>query len=205
MITPNDSMSSTLVDGFPAELRVACVPLADPNGYRARLRDAEWAAAMALDGKRRIEHVAGRVAARIALEALVGPTDAVIARAADGAPEVLGDNAPLVSISHGHAWAVAVCGYANCLGIDLCEAGDAPRVRRVMQRFVSAEEVALGHETALWALKEAAAKALRRGLLDGGLRASCVASIDPPRFAWPALEANVVYRGGDAIAVVWAA
>ncbi len=204
MITPDEPKSSELVEGFPADLRVACVPLADPDGYRARLREAEWAAAAALDGKRRVEHVAGRVAARNALEALVGPTAAVIARADDGAPEVRGiADAPLVSISHGRAHAVAVAGYVRCLGIDLCEAADAPRVRRVAQRFISAEEVALGHETALWALKEAAAKALRRGLLDGGLRASCLASIDPPRFAWPALEAALVRRGGDAIAVVY--
>jgi len=205
MITPDESKSSTLVDGFPADLRVACVPLADPDGYRARLSDAEWATAAAFDGKRRIEHVAGRVAARIALEALVGPGGAVIARAEDGAPEVRGmADPPLVSISHGRGSAVAAVGRVACLGIDLCEAGDAPRLRRVALRFISAAEVALGADVALWALKEAAAKALRRGLLDGGLRASCLASIDPPRFAWPEVEAALVWRGGDAIAVVWA-
>lgn len=204
MITKDGPKSSTLVDGFPADFRVACVPLGDPIGYRPRLSEAEWAVAAAFDGQRRVEHVAGRVAARIALAALAGAVDAEIARADDGAPQVRGmADPPLISISHGRGHAVAVVGHARCLGIDLCEAADAPRVRRVMQRFVAADEVALGHDIELWALKEAAAKALRRGLLDGGLRASCVSSIDRPRFAWPALEAVVVNRGGDAIAVVY--
>ena len=186
-------------------LRVARVPLADPASYRALLHADEWNLASAYDGRRRQEHVAGQVAARIALEALVGDGAAVIGRDRDGAPEVR-DGSALVSISHGRRFAVAVAGHVRALGIDLCEHEQAARVRRVAERFISADENALAEPDAwatLWALKEAAAKALRRGLLEGGLRASCLASLDPPRFASPALDAVLVRSDDDVVAVVY--
>jgi phosphopantetheinyl transferase len=158
------------------------------------------------------EHVAGRSAARAALTELIGPraSDAVIARAEDGAPEIQGlDDPPLVSISHGHRAAVAVVGSVDALGIDLCDVVDAARVRRVAVRFLHTDEIALVDRdddrqwAAMWALKEAAAKALRHGLLAGGLRVTRVLSLDPPRFAWPEFEASVVREPDDIVAVVY--
>lgn len=214
MITPRGPKSSELVAGFPTELVVARVAIAAPETYRDRLHEAEWAAALALDGIRRAERVAGRAAARAALEAAVGAdaaAAAVIDRDDDGAPIVRGiADAPRVSISHGRASAVAVVARVPALGIDLAEPADAARVRRVAARFVAAEEVALaaaaGEDAAwlaLWALKEAGAKAVRRGLLEGGLHATRLASIDPPGFASPELVAAVVVDPGGTIAVAY--
>src|SRR5262245_36452579 len=120
MITPSrGDASSALLGGLPDGLVAARVPLADPEEYRAELADAEWAVALAFDGKRRVEHVAGRAAARVALAALVGDAarGAVIARGDDGAPRIdrLVDP-PLVSISHGRRAAVAVVGRVRVLG-----------------------------------------------------------------------------------------
>jgi 4'-phosphopantetheinyl transferase EntD len=213
MITSGERKSSWLVGGFPTELRVARVAVAPPETYRSLIHREEWTAAERLEGDRRAEHVAGRVAARVALEALVGAeaaARAVVGRGEDGAPELSGlPDAPSVSISHTGGAAVAVAAHATCLGIDVCEYAKAMRVRRVVVRFVVPEETALAERggvarwIALWALKEAGAKAVRRGLLGGGLRATCLASIDPPRFAWPALDAAVAYTAGDVIAVVY--
>lgn len=214
MITPANGKSSRVVDGFPTALRVVRVPLAPAESYRAQLHEAEWHAAASLDGHRRTEHVAGRVAARAAIAALLGRAadHAVVSRAEDGAPIVSGIvNPPLVSISHGRSAAVAIAAHASCLGIDLCEHEDAARVRNVLARFAALEEMGLvAHASSagwatLWALKEAAAKAVRIGLLDGGLRATRVASIEPPAFAWPALDAAVVAGAGDVIAVAYKA
>src|SRR5258708_13797773 len=109
MITPTrGDASSTLLGGLPDGLVAARVPVADPETYRAHLADAEWQAALAFDGKRRIEHVAGRAAARVALTALVGECAAIVARGDDGAPHIVGlADAPLVSITHGRRAAVA--------------------------------------------------------------------------------------------------
>jgi len=205
MITPEGAKSSQLVDGF-GPVRVARTPLADPEAYRGTVAPEEWAAAQRLDGRRRIEHVAGRAAAHAALAAFAPGTVVAITRAADGAPELRGCQAAL-SISHGRRDAVAAVGRARALGIDLCDLDDAPRVRRIAPRFLDPGEAALAHDAAdwaaLWAIKEAAAKALRRGLLDGGLRASRVIALDPPRLAFPALTAIVVRGERDAIAVVY--
>jgi len=154
---------------------------------------------------------AGREAAREALRQLLGalPASLEIVRAADGAPEVRGlVAAPWLSISHGRERSVAAASW-HPIGIDLCDEHHARSVRRVATRFLSVEEGALAQAAgsdaawaALWALKEAAAKALRVGLLAGGLRKSRLASLEPPRFAWPALEAQLVRAGRSAIAVV---
>jgi 4'-phosphopantetheinyl transferase EntD len=214
MITPTDFKSSGLIAGFDDKLRVARVSLAEPGQYRERISDEEWQYACTLDGKRRIEHVAGRVAARAALHALVGSSapdlGVVIARAEDGAPEISGmAGPPLVSISHGHNAAVAAVGYVGCLGIDLCDHEDALRVRRVALRFMRPEETALAHRggaarwASLWALKEAGAKALHHGLLEGGLRATSLASIEPAVFRWPSFVVSVIPSARDVVAVVY--
>jgi 4'-phosphopantetheinyl transferase EntD len=212
MITPGDGKSSELVGGFPTEFRVARVPVAAAESYRSCLRESEWIAANAFEGQRLIEHVAGRVAARIALAALIGPAadDALIERADDGSPRVSGIfDPPLVSISHGRRAAVAVVGHARELGIDLCDHDDAMRVRRVVVRFVRPDETALAERggvprwAALWALKEAGAKALHHGLLEGGLRATSLRSIAPPVFDYPALAAQVSYGTDHVIALAY--
>lgn len=209
MITPGQFKSS-LVDGFDVALRVARIGLVGSEDYCEHLAAEELALSSKLDGRRRLEHLAGRMAARIALHALLGTTSAVIVRAADGAPEILGlDDPPLLSISHGRKAAVAAVGHVGSLGIDVCDHADVMRVRRVAVRFLRPEETALaekggvGRWVSLWALKEAAAKALRKGLLEGGLRASHLAAIEPPRFLWPQLESTVVRGAGEAIAVVF--
>ena len=204
MITSREFKSSRLVEGFPSGIHVARVALSEVPPLPP---EAEWG---------QLEHAAGRIAARIALEPLLGERarDAAIVRADDGAPELRsiedrsGATGPLLSISHGRAAAVAVAAHASALGIDLCDHADAIRVRRVIVRFLAPEEAALAEHggvsrwIALWALKEAGAKALRRGLLEGGLRATRLASVDPPRFSWPALDAALLYGADDVIAVV---
>ena len=212
MITPNEGKSSELVNGFPTEIRVARAPIASAEADLANLHDAERAASARLDDRRRLEHIAGRLAARAALAALVGPAgaDAKIDRDPDGAPIVVGlADPPIISISHGRELAVAVAARTAAVGIDLCDYADAMRVRRVVLRFVRPEEGALvarggvGEWCALWALKEAGAKALRHALLDGGLRATWVRGLEPPEFEWPALDAIVSRQRDHVIAVVY--
>jgi phosphopantetheinyl transferase len=179
---------------------------------------------------RTAEFVAGRLAARAALTRLLGglPPDLAIGRDGDGAP-LLGLPGVVISISHGRTWAVAACGYAQRLGIDLCDDADSPRVERVAGRWIAAEDRAIvaqlslasrPHATAdggnraspgtprawatLWALKEAGAKALRLGLLEGGLAATSLSSLDPPRFTRPDdLQAALVPGAHDVVALAW--
>lgn len=152
------------------------------------------------------EFCAGRAAARAALAALCGPGAYVIGRDAEGAPVVVGA-AARVSITHTRDEVAAVAGRVAALGVDLCAVADAPRVRRVAPRFIAAAERALPVDdaawAALWALKEAGAKAVGVGLLDGGLKATRLASLAPPRFASPALEAATDVDAGIVLAVVW--
>jgi phosphopantetheinyl transferase len=196
-------------------------PIKGWESLLAVLAEPERVRGLALESpKRKGEWAAGRAAAREALQALVGPLPAhvFIGQAADGAPEVRGldhQPPPAISISHGHREAVALAARTGRVGIDLCDHQDAHRVRRLAARFLAAEECALARTTdddaswsTLWALKEAAAKALRVGLLDGGLRATRVASLDPPRFAPCATQVGVwqafVLRGADeVIAGAW--
>src|SRR5215813_9753715 len=79
---------------------------------------------LGLGEHRRAEWRAGRLAARAALEGLLGAGAAaglVVAREEDGAPVVVGADGVAVSISHGRRWAVAAAGRVARLGIDLCE------------------------------------------------------------------------------------
>lgn len=170
--------------------------------------ERELAERLGLGPHRRAEWRAGREAARMALAALLGdePHRFTIGRADDGAPIVVGVEAQ-ISISHGRHWAVAAAGRVAQLGIDLCELGRAANVERISRRFLAEEERNLPRTAAewatLWALKEAAAKALRRGLFDGGLAASRVATIAPPAFTWPHLEVLLEVGEDDAVAIVY--
>jgi phosphopantetheinyl transferase len=136
------------------------------------------------------------------------PAELTIARGADGAPLVQGLTEPMrVSISHGRMAAVAVAGRVALLGVDLCDRADGPRIQRIARRFMSAEDCALAEGdvawATLWALKEAAIKALGLALLEGGLRATTLSSIDPPVFERPHLQAAVEVGREDVVAVVW--
>jgi 4'-phosphopantetheinyl transferase EntD len=166
----------------------------------------ERAIAAAITPGRWPEFCAGRAAARAALTALLGAGDYVIGRDAEGAPVVAGVDVR-VSITHTRDEAAAVAGRVAALGVDLCAVADAVRVRRVAPRFIAAEERALPVDddgwATLWALKEAGAKAVGVGLLDGGLKATRLVSLAPARFASPALEAAVEVAGGIVLAVVW--
>jgi 4'-phosphopantetheinyl transferase len=188
----------------------AVAPGADPGV----LAPAERAAAARFDGRRLDEFVAGRLAAHAALQQLLGDRAAAIeiGRDAEGAPRIAGitGDVPKLSISHGKSEAVAVAGLVARLGVDLCEFADSPRVERVSGRFIHASERDLargiGHPigwATLWALKEAGAKALGVGLFDNGLKATRLASLDPPRFERPALEALVERDRDHVLAVVW--
>jgi 4'-phosphopantetheinyl transferase EntD len=199
-------------------VKVGTCPIPDDDGALAQLLSAlppaerRLAAAPDLGPRRRAELVAGRTAARRALAAQLGEGggDPSVARAPDGAPELVGGPPGLlVSISHAANLAVAAAGFVASLGVDLCPLAAAPRVQRVARRFLAAEEQALPANDAdwatLWALKEAAAKALRSGLLEGGLRVSRVAALAPPGFAWPALQVDVETLDDPAaiLAIVW--
>ncbi|HEY3020477.1 MAG TPA: 4'-phosphopantetheinyl transferase superfamily protein, partial [Solirubrobacteraceae bacterium] len=112
-----------------------------------------------------------------------------------------------VSITHGRRWAVAAAGHVERLGVDLCEVARAPNVARISRRFLADEERALPACAAdwatLWALKEAACKALRLGVFDGGLRASRVAALAPARYAWLALTVAVEVGAEDVVVVAY--
>ncbi len=170
------------------------------------LPEEERAIAQKLTPGRWPEFCAGRAAARAALTALLGPGDYVVGRDAEGAPVVAGLDVR-VSITHTRDEVAAVAGRVAALGVDLCAVADAGRVRRVAPRFIAPEERGLPLDdeawATLWALKEAGAKAVGVGLLDGGLKATRLASLSPPRFASPALEAAVEVEGGIVLAVVW--
>lgn len=186
----------------------ARIAIAGPNLDEIAPAERAEAERLGLGEHRRAEWRAGRLAARAALGALLGPAaeGLVVAREDDGAPVVVGADVA-VSISHGRRWAVAAAGRVARIGIDLCEVGRAPNVERIAQRFLHAEERALPRSAAdwalLWALKEAAAKVLRRGLFDGGLAASRVASLAPAAFSDAAFEVATEIGEEDCVALVY--
>jgi 4'-phosphopantetheinyl transferase EntD len=187
--------------------RVALGPSALDDLVAAERAEAER---QGLGEHRRAEWRAGRLAAHAALERLLGDAarGLVVARDPDGAPTVAVPGV-LVSISHGRRWAVAAAGRVARLGIDLCELARAGNVERIARRFLHVDERALPRGeadwAALWALKEAAAKALRRGLFDGGLAASRVVALAPARFAYPALQVELEIGAEDVVATAWLA
>ena len=192
----------------PYRLGYCVIGDVDPDG----LPEVERRIALSVGAQhRRNEIAAGRAAARQALAALTGePAERfVIDRAPDGAPVVLGGGAT-VSITHGKTVAAAAVGFMDTLGIDLCDRSQAERIERVTQRYLDPDERRLAEGgddltwATLWALKEAAAKALRRGLLsDRGLHASRLASLDPARFESPELEVDVLVEPQWVVAVVF--
>jgi 4'-phosphopantetheinyl transferase EntD len=143
-------------------------------------------------GARRIEEfVAGRLAARRAIEALVGVAPTVIAREPDGAPRIEGIPPGVrlaISITHGKRLAIALAALGSqAVGVDLTDGTDAPRIRRVARRaFPRDAERALAladDRSAIraWAIKEAVAKTLRMGLLEqSGFERIEVVAIDVP-------------------------
>jgi len=135
------------------------------------------------------EFVAGRLAARRAIESLIGvPAPVSIEREPGGAPRIVGVDVELsVSITHGRAHAVAVVAEGRApLGVDLTDTRDAARIRRVAERAFPREnerEMALADDRAArlaWATKEAIGKALRIGLLyDAGFARIALLSLAP--------------------------
>ena len=168
-------------------------------------------AALAFDGRRRIEHVAGRAAARAALGALVGDAarDAIVVRGDDGAPVIAGLDRRPRSLGLRSRTAVAPPSRSSApraRSASIYAIATTPRACSASRRG-SVPEHALAVRDAdwprLWALKEAAAKALHRGLLEGGLRATTLVALDPPRFAQP-LEALVIDEPDWVIAIAYA-
>ena len=150
-------------------------------GDDAFLSDEERGYVRGFAHARRVEEfLAGRLAARRAIAALLGTERALrIVRERDGAPRIEGLPAGVtlaLSISHGARRAIAVVAEGTApLGVDLTDWTDAPRIRRVARRaFPRPDERAralVDGRTACraWAIKEAVGKALRIGLLyDGG-------------------------------------
>jgi 4'-phosphopantetheinyl transferase EntD len=142
--------------------------------------------------KREHEFLAGRLAVRRALTALLDelPAELSIEREDDGAPRVIGveTHHVVVSITHAGTRALAIAAHGpHPVGIDLTEWSDAARIRKVARRaFPRAHErdrVLVDDRTAVraWALKEAVAKSLRMGLLEqAGFERIEVMSVDDP-------------------------
>lgn len=161
------------------------------------------------------EFVAGRRAARRAIASLLGrERELVIERERDGAPKIVGlDVDVAISITHGRTRAIAVAAEgARPLGLDLADAHDVERIRRVARRAFPREnerEIVLADERATrlgWAIKESIGKALRIGLLyDAGFERIAISSLAPivvrvdgadPDFAFDVVE------GEDGVLVV---
>jgi len=187
-----------------SDLRLARTPVGEAAVWD--LPEEERAIAAAMVPGRWAEFCAGRRAARAALTALLGPADYVIVRDAEGAPVVVGVDVRL-SITHTRSEAAAVAGRVAAVGVDLCPVADGGRVERVSRRFIVPAERELCADpedwALLWALKEAGAKALGVGLLDGGLKATRLEALRPARFASPGLSVATEVEDGLALAVVW--
>ena len=156
----------------------------------AFLSDVERSWVASFESARRVdEFVAGRLAARRALCALLGVArEVVIDREENGAPRLVGlDVDVALSITHGRAHAIAaVAEGTRPFGIDLTDGRDVARIRRVAHRAFPREnerEMALASDRAArlsWAVKESIGKALRIGLLyDAGFERIALASLDP--------------------------
>lgn len=135
---------------------------------------------------RRTEWIAGRVAARAALAEL-HPGPMSVLRARNGAPDVVGPDAPAlrVSITHSRHLALAIAGPPGPegLGIDLMEPSDRPRIERVLFRFQKPDEARIlqggpGPFVA-WGARESVAKATRTGMFRFAMFQVHVTGFDP--------------------------
>lgn|GEM_PF-3886271 len=162
--------------------------------------------------RRRLEHLAGRLAARRALLALgFDPSRTQIIRDLDGGPKLRGEAEALaISITHSAGLAYAAVGCVRSLGIDLCCLEAGQRLRLVADRFLRRERHLLGspyEHAACWALKEAGLKALRLGLLEGGIfderHRIEVLSLDPPRIRPPWLRVRIIRTHLGPLAIAW--
>jgi 4'-phosphopantetheinyl transferase EntD len=114
------------------------------------------------------DHRASRLAARRAIRALVGPHAGVAVERRPGKPPLvrLGDRQPVVlSVAHRDGLAVAIAAHSGCrIGIDL-ERVDAVAPDHA-RYFLTARErrtASVVSHAVLWAIKEAAWKALALG------------------------------------------
>jgi 4'-phosphopantetheinyl transferase EntD len=164
--------------------------------------------------KRRRELIAGRKAGHQALAGLREEADRFeILTDFDGSPRVVGtETPPVLSITHGRRRAVAAAGFFGRLGIDLCDIDQAPRLMKLAEKLFAPEEIHLLSSpwsyAACWAAKEAGLKALRLGILDGGMfgpasTAIKVMSLDPPRLAPTSLSLTFGDVADGPLAVVW--
>ncbi|MFJ5548768.1 4'-phosphopantetheinyl transferase family protein [Streptomyces sp. NPDC093225] len=173
-----------------------------------RLSPAERGVVRGLPAWRRGEWMAGRLLAkRLVGEAVGAPeADVEVLPREDGSPYVVVAGSPLpalhLSISHtaGH---VAAALAPEPVGVDLCETGSAPAVRRVADHVLSPEELALvdtGRPEALagaWALKEAAVKADREGVHGPAPRRIVITGLRPPALSGP--RRAMVWQVDDAV------
>jgi 4'-phosphopantetheinyl transferase len=179
-------------------------PIDDPTADAIALLSAVERARLSTQrsARRRAEFVAGRLAARRALSGsgLPLPRDLAIDRDEDGAPLLIGLAGVALSITHARVRAIAAVA-DRPIGIDLCDATDAPRIRRVARRaFPRAHERALVLEDdrsacLAWAAKEAVAKALRIGMLEGGgVERIEIVAIDPLEVRVDAARCDLVFE-----------
>ena len=176
----------------------AMAPLVFGRVSLARVRrHADWLAARYLHprertlaaalpvAKRRVDFIAGRVAAHRALARLGVPSSAYVLPevegAAAGAPRVVGapelsalSSPPALSIAHGGGWAVAVAGRGVRVGVDI-EAIEPRHPSFAAEAFAAGELAdwarALGRDdedalvvTVAWCVKEALLKLAQCGL-----------------------------------------
>jgi phosphopantetheine--protein transferase-like protein len=121
--------------------------------------------------KRQEERIAGRVAAKRAVQALTGaaPGDIRIESLPSGAPQVriAGQEGPKVSISHSEGVAIAIARRDGRIGVDLETIEERP-ASFAREWFTAGEQARYGHNpralTAAWAAKESVLKALGTGM-----------------------------------------
>jgi phosphopantetheinyl transferase (holo-ACP synthase) len=163
----------------------------------------------------RAAFAAGRVAAHRAIWRAVGRPCQVL-REGDGAPRIDGPagTAQLsLSITHGRRRALAIVARVPRLGIDHCDLEQAPRLEALAERFLRQERPLLTSAHALaacWAAREAALKALRVGIVEGGVLGPApptvwVASLEPPRLVPDRLHLAFGETPEGPVAVVWQA
>ncbi|MCG3172062.1 MAG: hypothetical protein GMKNLPBB_00207 [Myxococcota bacterium] len=162
---------------------------------------------------RRDEWTAGRLALKKLLmeQRGVNPLDLSIMPTEAGPPMLVGEKIPAdlhVSISHTGDWASATVSGAPA-AVDLCLHADATRLSRIMLRFCTDAEIIrfdLKNRAdllpSLWALKEAALKAVNARMFDPGMKAFEIESLDPVRFLREDLDGACYLEKEVALAIV---